>query len=180
MLFRNNYFEENVSIFFFPGNFFRKIVPKQFFFMNNFMRKLRTTDKTIYFLLFFQHAIFILGAIALHTVVASLLLQPIKWHSKRPKKAVHEPKDSEGEWINWNNYVLNQLDLSHYPVTDAGQIANVKNLKSDSVITETFQRKRTISVSSLDGDPRSDLQRLEIKEETKKTQVICVRRDSGN
>ncbi|XP_015114430.1 uncharacterized protein LOC107039372 [Diachasma alloeum] len=102
-----------------------------------------------------QHAIFILGAIGLHTVVASLLLQPVKWHSKR---GVRDSKDHE---------------------ETERQLAKVENLKPDSVITEKFERKRTISVSTLNGDPRnSDLQKLEVTEETKKTQVIYVRRDS--
>ncbi|XP_011313865.1 uncharacterized protein [Fopius arisanus] len=101
-----------------------------------------------------QHAIFILAAIGLHTIVASLLLQPIKWHLKR---VALEPKDEDKE----------------------RQIVTIENLKPDSIVTEKFERKRTISVSSLNGDPRnSDLQTLEITEETKKTQIISVRRDS--
>ncbi|XP_063989091.1 uncharacterized protein LOC135168637 isoform X2 [Diachasmimorpha longicaudata] len=100
-----------------------------------------------------QHAIFILGAIGLHTVVASLLLQPVKWHSKRTRSK----NDTDAE----------------------RELVTINNLKPDSVITEKFERKRTISVSSVNGDPHnSDLQKLEVTEETKKTQVIYVRRDS--
>lgn len=33
----------------------------------------------------------------MHTLVAALLLQPVKWHAKRP---VTEPKDNEGESYN--------------------------------------------------------------------------------
>lgn len=56
----------------------------------------------------------------------------------------------------------------------------INNLTPDTIITDKFVRKRTLSLSSLNGDPTNrDIQALEIIEETKKSQVIVVRRDSG-
>ncbi|CAG5077919.1 Similar to SLC16A9: Monocarboxylate transporter 9 (Gallus gallus) [Cotesia congregata] len=100
-----------------------------------------------------QGTIIILGGITMHTLVAALLLQPVKWHAKRP---VTEPKDNE-----------DKQDDKKLIIESKTKNMSLETVKLD-VSSNNFELKRTRSISNLNIDDKDS------QKEIVETEILTV------
>ncbi|KAG8038492.1 hypothetical protein G9C98_006188 [Cotesia typhae] len=91
--------------------------------------------------------------ITMHTLVAALLLQPVKWHAKRP---VTEPKDNE-----------DKQDDKKLIIDSKTKNMSLETVKLD-VSSNNFELKRTLSISNLNIDDKDS------QKEIVETEILTV------
>lgn len=112
-----------------------------------------------------QETILILGAYSLHATVAALLLQPIKWHMKTVPLCLETiPENSK---ISSNNEEGINLQIKNIPIKIpskyiiiCGYLLDIltnnaedeANIHSSRLTLNNYQRKRKITISSIDHD----------------------------